>query len=484
MTSRMFRPLTVALLTLPLLLAGASAEDSIKPPAPPAAPAEPAEVTLVEPESPPAPTSHVRRYRMKRGATTIVRLEDYDPEAVERLQAEIELQREELEQLEADEAQSAARARGLEGLADLEKQLAEMEELELALPELSIITGPNGRTQITMPPSVRPWRKKQGDQVAVFEHLYIDPNEWVKGAALAILGNVHVEGYVAENAISVGGNIYVNGTVAGDVVALFGDVYLDDGAVVEGNIIAIEVFADDGAIIEGTIEEVSLPRIPGAGRGIGPFFALLATLGVSLAVLAILLGLLVQAAAPDNVDRVEQRLRARPVASFFAGLLVEVLVLPVFILLVVTVIGIPVAFLALPLLIVAALLLGFVAFSRIVGQALAGSEDNTRPRWLVFTLGAVLLHTPLLIAMALHVVANDSVAGVMLVVTNLTVFLGLSVLYIASTVGVGAAIFSRLGTRSRPKRAHRVETPPGQMPPPPPQAPGQPQPGGPTPDAT
>ncbi|MCP4246033.1 MAG: hypothetical protein GY778_03195, partial [bacterium] len=209
--------------------------------------------------------------------------------------------------------------------------------------------------------------------------------------------------------------------MAGDVAAPFGDVYLDDGAVVEGNIIAIEVFADDGAFIGGTIEEVTLPRIPGAGRGIGSFFALLATLGVSLAVLAILLGLLVQAAAPDNVERVEQRIRTRPLGSFFAGLLVEVLTFPVWILLVVTVIGIPVAFLALPLVIPAALLPGFGALSRIVGTSLVGRDDTSRPRWLVFGLGAVLLHAPLLFALALRVVANDSVTGIMLVITNLAV---------------------------------------------------------------
>ena len=182
------------------------------------------------------------------------------------------------------------------------------------------------------------------------------------------------------------------------------------------------------------------------------------TLLVSMSVLlgfTVLLGLLIQVAAPANVDRVEARIRGNTVGVFLGGILVQILTIPVFILLVVTLIGIPVAFLVLPLVLIAALLLGFVAVSRMLGEALIRREGSRRVVALSFILGAVLLITPLIVGVSLKIPSGAGLdVGTTIVgfMGNTALFLGVAIIYLASTAGLGAAVFSRLGFRDKKEK--------------------------------
>jgi hypothetical protein len=412
--------------------------------------------------------------------------------AIEAQKQELKMHIAELEERMADLESASDRAQ-LELLEEKLKKLQELETIQIDLPDLivtdsdhprRILVSPDGTEVIVLDPPGGRWRKMRGDKIAYMNDVYVDAGEWIEGAAVGFLSNVHVTGHVEEDVVSIGGNVYVEGTVEGSVVAPFGEVYLNGDAYVEGDIVCIDIYASDEAVVGGIIEQIPMFRLPWMSEGPRGLFVMASTVALTKLILGLLLGYLILAVAPSHVDRVQNRLRVKPVGSFFAGVLVQVLALPVFILLLVTVIGIPLALLALPLVLLAAVLLGFVAVSRLIGGSIL--KDRPDPGWSIFPLGAVILFAPVLIGFLLALPVGDG-NGVFLFASNLLLFLGLGVMYLVFTTGMGAAVFSRLGTRSvtsGPKPSLPAQNPMDNViPPPPPETPALP-PAPPAPDAT
>jgi len=356
----------------------------------------------------------------------------------------------------------------------LQQQLEALDTLELPnLPDVvlldpdhpgEVLWNQDRSGVVIVDPDDRAPIKSRGEKVTYFHHLYINHDDWIDGPAVAILGNVYVEGHVDEDVISVGGNVYVEGTVSGNVVAPFGDVYVGQNAEIEGDVVGVSVTTEDEASIGGTIEEIPLFRLPWVNEGPQALLMLAATAALAKIVFSLLFGWLTLALAPNHVSRVAERLRVKSAASFFGGVLVQILTLPIFVLLLVTVVGIPLAVLALPFVIVVGCLLGFVACSRIVGESLLGKEAG-RPAVVQFGVGALTLCAPLGLASLLALTGSELGDGLFLFV-NLLYFVGLCLLYIVYTAGLGAAIFSRLGTRSlnQQKTANHTAGPLGMQP--------------------
>jgi hypothetical protein len=443
------------------------------------------------PEAPETPETHIRRHKMgEKGKIRIEVGRDVDA-ALEAQRRELEQRIAELEERMADTGSKLEQAK-LEALQKELQNLEKLRALEIDLPDIvftdpdqprRVLVTPDGSEVIILDPPGGRWRKKRGDKVAAMSDVYVDAGEWIEGAAIAIFGNVYVTGHVEKDVVSIGGDIYVDGTVEGNVVAPFGDVYLNGDAYVEGDVVSVDIYPSDEAVVGGTIDQIPMFHLPWMSEGPRGLFVMAATIAITKLILGILLGWLILAVAPAHVDRIQERLKAKPVGSFFAGVLVQVLALPVFVLLLVTVIGIPLALLALPLVLLAAVLLGFVAFSRIIGDSIR--KDRTGPGWGVFPLGAVILFAPVLIGLVLALPVGDG-NGVFLFASNLLLFLGVGVMYLLFTTGMGAAVFSRLGTRSLvsgPKHPLPTRGPMDSLMPPPPVAPSLP-PAPPSPDAT
>ena len=446
-------------------------------------------------EAPEARDTHIRRHKM--GEKTTVKLEigrDIDA-AIKAQMQELKVRMAELQERMTDTGSKSDQAT-LEMLEEKLRELEELEAIQIDLPDFiithsdephRILVSPDGSEVIILDPPGGRWRKMSGDKIAYMNDVYVDAGEWIEGAAVAILGNVHVTGHVEKDVVSIGGNVYVDGTVEGSVVAPFGEVYLNGDAYVEGDVVCIDIYASDEAIVAGTIEQIPLFRLPWMSEGPRGLFVMASTVALTKLILGLMLGLLILAVAPSHVDRVQERLSVKPVGSFFAGVLVQVLALPVFILLLVTVIGIPVALLALPLVLLAAVMLGFVAFSRLIGGSIL--KDRPGPGWSIFPLGAVILFAPVLIGFVLALPVGDG-NGAFRFASNLLLFLGVGVMYLVFTTGMGAAVFSRLGTRSMasgPRNPLPAQGPTDSvMPPPPPETPTLPPapPAPPAPDAT
>lgn len=461
----------LSILTGLLLAAAGSAQTPPQPPSPPdsAAPAPKTEVTV-----------------QRHGYSYTISLHD-QVDSLREVMAELRAKMADLQDAGDKEEARALKAE----IAKLEQEIeARRQRIELTIPDLTdldvdlpkvmipriqipkAIVDAEGKTRIIISPRGDRLRHKRGDQVTIFDDSYVDENEWLEKSAVAIFGDVHVDGHVEEAAVAIFGDVYVSGSVAGDVAAPFGNVYIDSGAVVGGDVTGVEVIAADNALIEGGIEEVQLPRLAwkSSDTGVLSFYGLIAAIGVLKAVLSLLFGLLILAVVPRNVSVVEERIRKRPVRSFFWGLLFQIMLLPVAMILVVTIIGIPVALLGLPLLLAIAILLGFVGLSRLLGGALVKPSDPSGRRWTQYLLGAVIFHLPLMFGIGLWAEPEGTTDGTERLLANLLIWLGMSLLYFIGTIGLGAALTSRLGSRPLVKKLKGVPVVPYSstgMPPPP-----------------
>jgi hypothetical protein len=260
--------------------------------------------------------------------------------------------------------------------------------------------------------------------VRVFSDAEVKPGEHVEGDVVAVFGSVSV-----------------SGQVAGNVVSVFGNVTLEPGATVDGDAVAVGgvVRQPPGASIGG--QSVSLGLLPVAW-GLPALPVLLGMIAIGWLITLFFAWIL-------NMLFPERLLRAAITSSRRTGLslLLGILSLPVMlisvVLLLMTVIGIPVALL-LPI---------FYHFLSWAGQVAA-----------TYVLGCKILRRPLgsggataPIATGAAFIAMFFVAGALLAtgsgaIRTMALFfdlLGLLLLTGLSTIGTGAFLLSRFGSQPR-----------------------------------
>lgn len=177
----------------------------------------------------------------------------------------------------------------------------------------------------------------------------------VTDSVVSVFGNTRVTGPVRNAAVAVFGDTYVNSRIGGEVVAVFGQVELGPQAQVEGDIVAIggSVSRDAASIVHGDIQEISLPGggpsfnwlhpwlkhclLYGRPLALDPGLGWAWTLAFGFLALYVLLALLFS----ESVEKCAETLETRPGHSLLAALLVMLLMPAVFVLLFVTIIGIP-----------------------------------------------------------------------------------------------------------------------------------------------
>jgi len=253
------------------------------------------------------------------------------------------------------------------------------------------------------------------------------------------------------------GTLDVAGRVAGNAVAVGGDIVIHPGAVIGGDALAVGgKVRNEGGRVDGEMRSLSaltvgpLPTTPPRSA------AQTARRSVSLAVgwylVLAAIGLAVVLFARGNLETISDRIRSDFTRSFLYGLAGQLLLVPALLIsivaLAITVIGIiliPFAIVGFCLAVAGGLALGFIAMSFVLGDAAM--------RWRGAAVGggrAQLLQF-LLIGLSIYLVlwvVGGAVGGfgalgglVRFIVTVLT--------WVALTVGFGATLASRGGTRSR-----------------------------------
>ncbi|MBI5768387.1 MAG: RDD family protein [Verrucomicrobia bacterium] len=277
-------------------------------------------------------------------------------------------------------------------------------------PELRDLTAAPaaGKSGSSAEPAPKRRRSHRGDndRVSIMGDTHVEAGELIEGAAVGVMADVTVDGEVTGDAVAVMGDNRINGTVGGNAVAVLGDIYLGPKSKVGGDIVCVTgtVHREPGAEVGGKIikktvggnkkfgpsferwwsESVKPARLLGFSPGFNWMWLLTLFLLAFYVVLALVF--------PGGMRRTGDMLVRRPIAVIMAGIL-SIIALPVlFILLLVTVVGIPVALLVLPIGILLAVLFGKAALYGLVGRGLTADKFHPALAVLVGGLLFVVLY--------------------------------------------------------------------------------------------
>jgi hypothetical protein len=258
---------------------------------------------------------------------------------------------------------------------------------------------------------------------------------------------------IAGHLLVLQGQVDLFGKITGNVVALDGDIVTHRGAVIEGDALALGGrIQDRGGAIRGEQRALGVSTTRPVVRR-GPLErALLGTAGLAGVLLTLLvLGVGMVLFAKSNLEIVSDTVTHSFLRSFLAGLLAQVLVVPTFgmlvtglVLSIVGILLVPFVVVVMPLLVVAALVGGFIAVAHGMGEThlrrrmalgiTVGSPNSYRYLVTGLTgLGAVWL---IWIVFGWVPVAGGLIFAAAAIAT-----------WLLATVGFGACLLSRAGVQ-------------------------------------
>jgi hypothetical protein len=201
------------------------------------------------------------------------------------------------------------------------------------------------------------------------------------------------------NAVAIAGQITVNGLVENNVVTVGGSIVLTNSAVVRGDVICIGgvVVQGNGAQVFGNITEVNSSNISTALSS--AFFGdmdawswLVDIIYFCFFAMILMLAFLMAVLFPRPLNAIVNSIQGNKAKSFFWGFLATLMITPFFMLLLFSFIGIPLipfAFAAILL----AFMFGFIAVSALLGKFVLIKVFRSQKQTLVWEtlLGLVLL---------------------------------------------------------------------------------------------
>lgn len=259
---------------------------------------------------------------------------------------------------------------------------------------------------------------------------------------------------VAGDVVVIGGSATIRGKVVGNVTAT-GEVRIAATATVRGNVAGRNVITEPGSTIWGSVTETEFPWTPEppspAGQESSAAVAIFVLLALQFGAVV-----LVSLLLPKPTDRLKEVYKENIFKAMAVGFVAELLFLPLFILLLITIIGIPVAILGMPLALLAGALLGFTAFCLYISDFVKPKDESREESRLMKTMtGFVVLEAPI-IGQFFFQVIHVSLASVLFGIVSAIL------IFIVFTASLGAALLTRLGSRdypaSPPSMAVRVET--------------------------
>lgn len=288
----------------------------------------------------------------------------------------------------------------------------------------------------------------------VTDKVTIDLNETITGDVVCVFGgDIDVQGKVEGMVFTLFGNINVDGEVGNAAVAPFGGVRVGGNGKVAGDVVASNIDKEPGGRIGGFRNELFFNFLGDTWEPRGAHWAQTTlTVIVLLKVLFwVFLVLLAHALAARNVAKVKAKIQMSFFKSFIVGILTQILFLPLLLLLIMTIIGIPVAVFLIPLMIVAAVILSQAAIGLYLGEKI---DENTNLKFatpLGKTLAGLLAlqSVPLLSVAFAWGTGSSLLGGSFRVLAFSTIVLSMLLGYVVVTLGTGAVVMTRFGTRPK-----------------------------------
>lgn len=225
----------------------------------------------------------------------------------------------------------------------------------------------------------------QNSEGGIFQmvgNITIQKDQVIDGDVNTLAGNITVHGTVYGDVTSVAGNITIYGKVDGDVHTTGGNIYLKKNAEVSGDVTVVggKVYKDPDASLTGSItqmvetdesvleirdQHIQLPP----NIEISPYvpWYLLIWGAVTGLVSWLALGAFLMLFFAKQVSRLAEKVDQRPGYYFLIGLVGYLLFPPLLVLMVITIVGIPLA-LILILMVILGTLFGQLAVARSLGE--------------------------------------------------------------------------------------------------------------------
>jgi hypothetical protein len=276
--------------------------------------------------------------------------------------------------------------------------------------------------------------------IAFGENKRIEAADSIRGDVFLILGDLDIDGYVRGDITVLAGDLRIglSGDVEGKIYCL-GTVTLDSGAHIWGDIKAgnlVTPMMDEYYDFRG---EFSEKKIGFSWKDI--FWSLTSPMMIVYLLLVILSIASFILILPRPVARIRYQIETGFMKCFLVGVLLTIALFPLWLMIVITIIGIPVAILIFPFVVIGAYVLGAIGFTQFAGFELSRRTTLRYEGYLKTTLaGNVLIGSPLILAVFFQFINIDP-----LTVPIFMIFL--AVQFIMFTAGIGAVFFSRFGTR-------------------------------------
>ena len=317
---------------------------------------------------------------------------------------------------------------------------------------------------LALPGAAYAGEAEQGE-VVFGDTFTLENGEELNGDLVIFGGSVELEqgSRVNGDVLLFGGNAEINGEIDGDLALLGGSANLGPSAVIGGDVVTLGGNVDraEGAVVEGQFRSVegfnrtfsfdfpSLPdfddtfRIRPSGRSsIGPFFSpatgilwfVLRTLVVAaLAILVVLFW-------PKPAERAGRAAVSQPIVAGGLGCLTFMVVPILILLMAITIIGLPLSFLAVVALVVA-VVFGWIAIGVEVGRRMVEAFN-----WEIHPAAAAGIGT---------LAVGFVIGGI-----GLVPCIGWLAPLLVGSAGLGAVILTRFGSREYQMASANAELPP------------------------
>lgn len=261
--------------------------------------------------------------------------------------------------------------------------------------------------------------------VRLFSDARVNAGESIDGDVVAVFGDVHVDG-----------------NINGSAVAVFGSVVLAPGARVTQDAVAVggQLESPTGSVVGG--ESVSIGFLPLLTLGLPALPVVLATLALGWLV-TLFFGWVLAAIFPERLVRVARTASRRTAVSLGLGIVSGPLAVVAAVLLLVTVVGAPIAVL-MPFLYVGLAFSGYLIATYVLGSKLMRRRLGEGGSFAPIAWGTLLVTSFGLIG-ALLWAGEGPVRTIALFFHLAGVLLGVGLM----TIGTGAALLSRFGAPER-----------------------------------
>lgn len=263
--------------------------------------------------------------------------------------------------------------------------------------------------------------------VSVSDSAYVGPSETHEGDIVNILGDVNVDGRVTGDIVVILGKLRIAGEVEGDVISILTRARLDQGASIAGEMVSIggPLSRSPGTRVEGELVNINFGDfIPFLHEGgLSALARLWFLLKLASLALLFLVTLLMTALVPRRLEALAVAFPRRWGHALVAGLVAYAAFAVGFVILFLTILGIPLA-LALWLCMLVTKWMGLASIFLLVGQTAGRNLFGREIHHLGATLGGFAVYA----------------------ILSLIPFFGLALGLILNVLAIGIALVGRFGS--------------------------------------